>query len=141
MSKQLESLKDILVPQANPDAGEDLDDGGKEERNAYRTMKKIKIVRSLPGEEGFDGKLKDYATKCLSDDLRYLDAAIDLLSADTAQSRILGVQLAKKSKDPYVQAFILARLIKDQAEVKAAEEVIGEKTKEMATKLNKQIYG
>ena len=141
MSKKLDTLKDILVPQANPDAGEDLADGSKEEREAYRFMKKIRAVQALNGEKDFDDKLQQYATKCLQQDLRYINAAIELLNAEDAQSRMLGVQLSKKSKDPFVQAYILAGLIKEQTEIKAAEAVIGDKTKEMAAKLGKQIYG
>lgn len=141
MSKQLESLKDILVPQANPDAGDDLQDGSKEEREAYRFFKKIRATDALPGENDYDKDVKEFAQDSIKADLRYISAAIRLLKTNNAQSRMLAVQLSKKSKDPYVQAFILARLIKDQAEVKAAEDVISGEVGKVKDQINTSIYG
>jgi hypothetical protein len=101
-------------------------------------MKKIQRVQALKGDAALDGNLKTFASGVLKKDLRYIDAAIDLLNS--ANGKMIGVQLAKKSKDPYVQAYILAGLIKEQAEVKAAEAVIDGQVTTLATDLAADIY-
>ncbi len=112
MSK-LESLKAVLT--ANPDRaqGEDFKDT-QVERDVYRFIKKVRAIAAMP-----DGELKNYMGAINTEQQKFLLKAFELL-----KKREVALMMSQKSDDKIEQAWILARMLKEQAEIEGAKKVI-----------------
>lgn len=112
---RLESLKHVLNPDPNRAQGDDLKDT-QVERDVYRYIKKTNAIAKLPA----DDPLKKPMEEINAEQKKYFVEAFKLLKAN----KDIALMMSQKSDDKIEQAWILARMLKEQYELEMAKAAI-----------------